>query len=191
MAKKAANKAKAKPKTRASSKAKEGDRRLGNQFWRLRSKHGRDKLFETPELLWEAACEYFNWCQNNPLQEQKAFAFQGVITKTSLTKMRAMTMSQLCFYLNCNEAYFRNFKLQLPEGETGFNAVIRDIEQVVYNQKFQGAAAGLLDANIIARDLGLKDKSETELSGSISTDNAHSIKNINDWYNEHRDDKKG
>lgn len=69
-----------------------------------------------------------------------------------------MTMSQLCFYLNCNEAYFRNFKLQLPEGEKDFNAVIRDIEQVIYNQKFQGAAAGLLDANIIARDLGLKDR---------------------------------
>lgn len=129
----------------------------GNQYWKLRSKHGRDKLFATPELLWDAACEYFQWCQENPLEETKAFAFQGVITTAELPKMRAMTMSQLCFYLNCNEAYFRNFKLQLPEGEQDFNAVIRDIEQVIYNQKFQGAAAGLLDANIIARDLGLKD----------------------------------
>ena len=33
----------------------------GNQFWMLRSKHGRDKLFATPEALWEAACEYFQW----------------------------------------------------------------------------------------------------------------------------------
>ena len=24
----------------------------GNQFWMLRSKHGRDKLFATPEALW-------------------------------------------------------------------------------------------------------------------------------------------
>ena len=38
----------------------------GNQFWKLRSKHGRDKLFTTPELLWQAACEYFEWCENNP-----------------------------------------------------------------------------------------------------------------------------
>lgn len=37
----------------------------GNQFWMLRSKHGRDKLFATPEALWEAACEYFQWCDEN------------------------------------------------------------------------------------------------------------------------------
>jgi hypothetical protein len=33
----------------------------GNEFWKLRSKHGRDKLFATPELFWQAALEYFQW----------------------------------------------------------------------------------------------------------------------------------
>lgn len=134
----------------------------GNQFWKLRSKHGRDKLFATPELLWEAACEYFEWCEQNPLYERKAFSFQGSIITEDMPKMRAMTLSQLCFYLNCNEAYFRTFKAQLPEDEKDFNTVIRDIEQTIYNQKFQGASADLLNANIIARDLGLTNKSEIE-----------------------------
>lgn len=137
----------------------------GNQFWKLRSKHGRDKLFASPELLWKAACEYFEWCEKNPLYETKAFAFQGVITTTELPLMRAMTLSQLCFYLNCNEAYFRNFKSQLPEGEQDFNTVIGDIEKAIYNQKFQGASANLLNANIIARDLGLADKSDITTNG--------------------------
>ena len=38
----------------------------GNQFWKLHSKHGRDTLFSTPDLMWEAACEYFQWCDDNP-----------------------------------------------------------------------------------------------------------------------------
>ena len=38
----------------------------------LRSKHGRDKLFATPELLWDAACEYFQWCDENPWTTRKA-----------------------------------------------------------------------------------------------------------------------
>ena len=139
----------------------------GNQFWKLRSKHGRDKLFATPQLLWEAACEYFKWCEENPLYETKAFAFQGVITTEKLPVMRAMTLSQLCFYLNCNDAYFRTFKHQLPEGEKDFNTVIYDIEQVIYNQKFQGASGNLLNANIIARDLGLVEK--TILDASVKT----------------------
>lgn len=159
---------------KAISKAKPGDARIGNQFWKLRSKHGRDKLFKTPEMLWEAACEYFRWCERHPLYEMKAFAYMGVITTKNMPKMRAMTMSQLCFYLHCNEAYFRTFKSQLPEGEKDFNTVIADIEKVIYNQKFQGAAADLLNANIIARDLGLSDK--TELTGKDGKDFNQSIK---------------
>lgn len=138
---------------------------IGNQSWKLRSKHGRDKLFATPELLWEAACEYFEWCENNPLFEIKAFAYQGEIITASLPKLRAMTMRQLCFYLGCNEAYFRTFKAQLPEGEIDFNTVIEKIESVIYNQKFQGAAADLLNPNIIARDLGLKDNTDITSNG--------------------------
>lgn len=30
----------------------------GNQFWKLRNRHGRSKRFASPEQLWEAACEY-------------------------------------------------------------------------------------------------------------------------------------
>ena len=135
----------------------------GNQFWKLRSKHGRDKLFATPQLLWEAACEYFDWVEKNPLKESKAFAFQGEITTAEIPVMRAMTLSQLCFYLNCNEAYFRTFKAQLNDNESDFNTVIKDIEQIIYSQKFQGAAANLLNANIIARDLGLVDKQDQTL----------------------------
>lgn len=143
----------------------------GNQFWKLRSKHGRDKLFATPKLLWEAACEYFEWCEANPLLETKGFAYQGVVTKEEFPKMRAMTLSQLCFYLHCNEAYFRTFKAQLPEGEEDYNTVIKEIEQTIYNQKFQGASADLLNANIIARDLGLSDKSSIEQNTVIEYKN--------------------
>ena len=135
----------------------------GNQFWKLRSKHGRDKLFSTPELLWDAACEYFEWCENNPLYEEKGFAYQGVVKHEEFRKMRAMTLSQLCFYLNCSDSYFRVFKSTMKEKDIDFLTVIHEIEQTIYNQKFQGASADLLNANIIARDLGLSDKSELNI----------------------------
>lgn len=144
----------------------------GNQFWKLRSKHGRDKLFKTPELLWEAACEYFQWAEDNPLQEVRGFAFQGTVTKETFPKLRAMTMSQLCFYLNCNEGYFRTFKKQLTEKDKDFNTVIHDIEQTIYNQKFQGASADLLNANIIARDLGLVERKDLTTDGDKITNNS-------------------
>ena len=137
---------------------------IGNEFWKLRSKHGRDKLFKTPELLWDAACEYFKWCDENPLKEQKAFHAQGIITTTDLNKMRAYTIGAFLLYIRASETYLQNFKHGLKEKtdqqSKDFLGVIRDIEQTIYNQKFTGASADLLNANIIARDLGLSDKKE-------------------------------
>lgn len=139
-----------------------------NRFWEVRAKHGKDKLFETSELLWEAACEYFEWCEENPLYESKGFAFQGIVTKEDFPKIRAMTLSGLCLFLGCTESYFRSFKSQERKDSEDYITVIEKIEKTIYNQKFQGASADLLNANIIARDLGLSDKKEVGISTPIS-----------------------
>lgn len=131
----------------------------GNRFWELRSKHGRDTLFATPELLWEAACEYFLWCEDNPLIEIEIKVIDKGIQRAELPKMRAFTIMGLCLYLDCNSAYFRQFKTKCHED---FSTVIEKIEEIIYTQKFTGAAAGFLKENIISRDLGLKDKSEID-----------------------------
>jgi hypothetical protein len=149
-----------------SKKASPGDLRLGNKFWQIRSKHGRDKLFKTPELLWDAACEYFEWCDNNPLTEDKGFAFQGVVTHESFAKLRPYTLEGLCRYCDCNTAYFRTFKSQMNENNKDFNTVIQDIEDVIHNQQYSGAATELLNPNIVARKLGIKDSQE--ISGSLN-----------------------
>ena len=127
----------------------------GNQFWLLRSSHGRKPRFATPEALWEAACEYFSWVEDNPLYETKAFAYQGDITTAELPRMRAMTLAGLYLFLDIGETTYRDYR-----SREGFTRVIEDIDSVIYSQKFAGAAADLLNANIISRDLGLKDKQE-------------------------------
>ncbi len=131
---------------------------VGNKFWELRSKHGRDRLFETSELMWEAAVEYFNWCESNPLIE---IDFKGKdATEVRMPKMRAFTLMGLCLYLDCNTQYFSQFKKSCTQD---FSLVITRIEEIIYNQKFTGAAAGFLNPNIIARDLGLQDKSSVTI----------------------------
>ena len=86
----------------------------------------------------------------------------------------------LCFYLHCNSAYFRQFKIEISEKKDemskDFSTIISRIEEVIYNQKFQGAAADLLNANIISRELGLADKSEinANLNLKLGKDNPES-----------------
>lgn len=135
---------------------------VGNQFWKLRSKHGRDKLFSTPEALWEAACEYFDWCDANPLIE---IDFRGKdAVEVKLPKMRAYTWEGLELYLDIHR--LRDYKTNPTYKE--FSPVIARITDIIYNQKFTGAAAGFLNPNIIARDLGLSDKKDLTHSGGVS-----------------------
>ncbi|MCK5602031.1 DNA-packaging protein [Candidatus Pacearchaeota archaeon] len=127
----------------------------GNQFWKQRAKSGRDKIFATDDALWEAACEYFEWVEENPLKEQKVFHTNGVITKDDATLMRAMTIDGFCLFVGVCRRTWLEYK-----GREDFLPIIERIEQVIYEHKFTGAAAGLLNANIIARDLGLRDSKE-------------------------------
>ncbi|EMQ2223317.1 DNA-packaging protein [Citrobacter youngae] len=129
----------------------------GNRFWEARSSHGRNPKFESPEALWAACCEYFEWVEANPLYEVKAFAFQGVVTQESLPKIRAMTISGLCIFLDITRQTWGTFRAM-----EGFSDITTRAEEIIYDQKFSGAAADLLNANIIARDLGLKEQSQVE-----------------------------
>jgi len=139
----------------------------GNRFWEVRSSHGRNPIFSSPEQLWDACCEYFHWVEENPLWEVKAFAYQGAVTQESVPKMRAMTISGLCLFLDIDETTWREYKTK-----EDFSPVTTRAEKTIYNQKFAGASADLLNANIIARDLGLSDKKELtgKDGGAIKTE---------------------
>lgn len=126
----------------------------GNQFWKARTTHGKPPKF-TPEELDKACEEYYEWIEANPLQEAKAFAYQGEVTIASLPKMNAMTLGGLCLFLGIGRTTWKEY----AEKED-YTEVITRAEEVIRRQKFAGAAAELLNSNIIARDLGLVDKKE-------------------------------
>lgn len=135
---------------------------VGNQFWKARAKHGRDKIFSTPEFLWAACVEYFQWVEDNPLLEQKIFHTNGQITKDTVSKMRAMTLTGLRLFLGVSAQTWLDYK-----SRQDFIEVIARAEEIIYEQKFTGAAADMLNPNIIARDLGLADKQEVKQTQDI------------------------
>jgi len=131
----------------------------GNQFWKARTKVGRPRLFASAEALWEACCEYFQWVEDNPLYEMKAFSYQGEVVQEPVAKMRAMTIDGLCLFLDIAVSTWYEWR-----NVDDFSEVVAKAESVIRSQKFAGAAADLLNANIIARDLGLADKTEVKQS---------------------------
>lgn len=146
---------------------------VANEYWMMRTKHGRDRLFSDPKVLLKAAFDYFKWRENNPLYETD---FRGKdATEVQIPKMRAFTLNGLCIYLGVNSEYFNQFKKSLEgrsdEISQDFSWVITTIYDIIYDQKFTGAAAGFLNPNIIARDLGLTDKQEIkQLNQNVNVD---------------------
>lgn len=134
----------------------------GNQFWMQRSKHGRDKIFSTPELLWKESVRYFNWCEQNPLIEMD---FRGKdATEVLIPKIRAFTLKGLCLFLGVNEDFMHRFRDacagRSDEESKDFCRIISDIYDTIFIQKFTAAAAGFLKENLIARETGLAEKSQ-------------------------------
>jgi len=132
----------------------------GNSYWRLRSTHGRPKIFETPEDLLAACNNYFEFVENNPLiegvlQKVKTDQHTEKVKVYSLPKMRPMTIHGLCNYIDMSVETFHQY-----EKLSDFSEVCTRVRQIIYNQKFEGAAAGFFNHAIIARDLGLVEKSE-------------------------------
>ncbi len=107
----------------------------GNQFWKARAKHGRDKIFKTPELMLEAAFDYFKWVEDNPLT--KAIIYQGEVCPNPEKLMRAMTIKGLCIYWGVNTQYLNDFigGLDLEDEQSkDFSSVISTIKEIIETQ---------------------------------------------------------
>lgn len=130
----------------------------GNRFWEARSSHGASPKFETADALRDACTQYFEWVEANPLEEEKVFNGKDGIVRATVAKMRAMTIAGLCNFIDVRTSTWHEWKASRPD----LSDVITRTESMIYQQKFEGASADLLNANIIARDLGLADKQEVE-----------------------------
>lgn len=130
------------------------------EYYRLRSKSGRDRVFKSPKALIDACNDYFEWCIDNPMIEEKVFQHQGRPVTAETHRTRPFTLEGLCNHIDISLATFKAYE----EHEALKNVATR-IRQIIDNQQFEGVAAGMLNANIIARKLGLVDKKDHTTGG--------------------------
>ena len=95
--------------------------------------------------------------QANPLFEAKAFAYKGEVTVAQLPKMRAMTIEGLCIFLDIHKSTWIDYR-----NRERFRDVTDRVDAIIRTQKFEGAAAKLLNGKIITRDLGLVEKKQLD-----------------------------
>ena len=131
----------------------------GNRWWERRASYGphvgNNRKWEADDL-WAAAQEYFTDIEDNPLLEAQAFNCRGEVTVVPLPKMRAMTIKGLCLFLGINARTWTHRRIERPD----MPDLTERNDAVIFTQKFEGAAAGMLNPGLIGRDLGLAARSE-------------------------------
>ena len=119
-------------------------------------------IYQTPEALLEACLNYFQWLEENPVPVGKTHVTkEGNVIRYEEFKMTPATLDGLCIHLKMTRYiwayYYRRHKDYIP--------VVSWVESWMRNQKFIGASTGLMNANLIMRDLGLSEKVHAEVTG--------------------------
>lgn len=128
----------------------------GNNYWLKRAtRPGRERVFASPSELAASCEEFFEHITTSPLYEAKLTSFQGVNELVNVPKMRAATVNGLCFFLGIATSCWYEYAKR-----DEFKTLCAAVGEMIREQKFAGAAAGLLKEGIIVRDLGLVDRSE-------------------------------
>jgi len=122
------------------------------------------RLNLNPSLLWNYACEYFEDTQSTPWESAEVLKGGEMAgTLVSLPKTRPYSWTGLRQYLRSKHVsgrFLEKIRKSTNEKFRAYEGVISAIEDVIYAQKFEGAAVGAFNANLMIRELGLSDKTE-------------------------------
>lgn len=141
-------------------------------YWQKRKKLGRLRKIKSPEELWRLATEYFERREGERLLKQDFIrSGEKAGTIVNLENILPFTWSGLSDYLlECGIVLHdtQELRTRRPERDNrytfmDFAEVLQAIDKVMHDQKLSGAASGAFNATIIARDLGLTDKSEVSV----------------------------
>ena len=77
-----------------------------------------------------------------------------------------MSIESFCIFADITTQTFRNYESNSKEYKDFFEVTTR-IRTIIESQQFEGATVGAYNPNIIARKLGLVDKSDIEMKQTI------------------------
>lgn len=134
-------------------------------------------MFKTAKQFEKWWLDYFQWCDANPWHKTEAVKtgkFAGKFVNVPLG--RPYTETGFIAFHGLGKDYLRQLEASLKEREDevskDISGVLSWAKNVCYTQKFEGAVVGVFNANIIARDLGLVEKTDHTTNGK---DILHSV----------------
>lgn len=135
----------------------------GNNYWDFVGKHGRDFKY-TPEKIWGEAKAYFEWMKDRTWEKKEAIKSGDMAGELiGIPTSTPMSIQSFCLFADINYKTFARYEKE--EGYEDFWEITSCIRDIIESQQFEGATVGAYNANIIARKLGLTDKTDITTDG--------------------------
>ena len=128
-------------------------------------KLGCPLVFQTPEEFANKWNEFVQYCTENPVFKKEAIKRkisrdEEKIEIIDVPIPKPLTIANFCNYCGIVRQTFLNYG-QRPD----FLDVFTHIHEVSTSQRMDGAYCNLYNGTIVARDLGLKETTETQIKG--------------------------
>ncbi len=125
------------------------DKRIYNQ---------RPRRFNSPDELWEAFCDYVEYCEKNPWYKTEPTK-QGLVQVPVGKPLTFMGFSAYCGLTHQGLLNYGELK-----GREDFFEIFTRIREIIDNHQYEGAAVGVYNHTLIARRLGLVDKRQNDVT---------------------------
>lgn len=133
----------------------------GNEYWKFAEKHGRNFKY-TPDALWQEALKYFDYMSTSVWNKKEAIKSGDMAgTLIDIPTQTPLSIETFCLFADISRQTFLNYESNQEPYKEFFEVTTR-IRGVIESNQFEGATVGAYNPNIIARKLGLGDKTILE-----------------------------
>lgn len=128
---------------------------------------GRPKKIETPDRFLELFYTFREWYSNQKVITRQLSKI-GEIVEIPHTPPLTWAAFDAWLFEHKHIVDSQDYRQNTDNRYEDYKGVVRAINNIMFSQKFSGAACGAYNNNIIARELGLSEKKEVENTGKIS-----------------------
>lgn len=125
-------------------------------------------ISSSPESLWQNACNYFSWCDNNPISIPKTLMSGKEAGKqVDVRYKRAYNIKALCLHCGIPEEYIKDIRNSKDKQDLYYH-VVSKILYIIYSQNLEGAMVDVFNPVFTARVLGMEKEEQTTSAVTVT-----------------------
>lgn len=127
----------------------------GMQLWEVIGNRAHITISDTAEDMWKRACEYFLWCDENPVT-WKSTIMSGSKggSKVENESPRPYSVRAMCIFCGLSESYISSIR-NSKDQQSDYYIVISKILSIIYVQNLDYATAGVFNPIFTSKLLNL------------------------------------